>query len=80
MMSFDQFLKEVCEIPVDKLSQYERWVAMYRERLKTNISGPEDPSPAPFLESLGSIHAAGRIPWSRDRFLPPSVQAGRGNE
>ena len=54
MMSFNQFLKEVCEIPVDKLSQYERWVAMYRERLKTNISGPEDPSPAPFLESLGS--------------------------
>src|SRR5271157_2679459 len=53
MMSFSQFLKEVCDIPADKLSQYERWVAMYRERLTSRSSSSEDPSPAPFLESLG---------------------------
>ncbi|MGO9309609.1 MAG: integron integrase [Spirochaetia bacterium] len=51
-MSFSQFLKDVCDIPQDKLSRYERWVAMYRERLKGTVS-PEGPSSAPFLESLG---------------------------
>jgi integron integrase len=53
MMSFSQFLKEVCEIPPDKLAQYERWVAMYLERLKSTCVSSEDASPAPFLESLG---------------------------
>ncbi len=53
MMSFSQFLREVCDVPPDKLSQYERWIAMYRERLTSQSSSSEDPSPAPFLESLG---------------------------
>ena len=35
MMSFSQFLKDVCEIPVGKITYYERWVAMYLDRLKS---------------------------------------------
>ncbi len=53
MMSFPQFLKEVCEVPPDKVTNYTHWVEMYRERLKTTISRSDDTSPAPFLESLG---------------------------
>jgi hypothetical protein len=32
MMSFSQFLKDVCEIPVGRIAYYERWVAMYLYR------------------------------------------------
>jgi len=53
MMSFSQFLKDVCDIPSDKLAAYERWVTMYLARMKSNSSKLEDVSPAPFLESLG---------------------------
>jgi integron integrase len=53
MMSFSQFLKDVGEVPLDKITQYERWVTMYRDRLKSTSSSSEDSSPAPFLESLG---------------------------
>jgi integron integrase len=53
MMSFAQFLKEIGDIPVDKVPQYEHWVTMYRERRKAAVSMHEDPFPAPFLESLG---------------------------
>jgi integron integrase len=53
MMSFSLFLRDVYDIPSDKLADYERWVAMYRERLKSNSSEPENASPVPFLESLG---------------------------
>lgn len=53
IMTFSQFLKDICEIPADKLTRYERWVAMYQDRLRSTSVNGEDPSPAPFLESLG---------------------------
>lgn len=53
MMSFPQFLREICEIPADRMPQYERWVALYLERRKTSASLQAGQSPAPFLESLG---------------------------
>jgi integron integrase len=48
MTSFAQFLRVVCEIPVERVPHYERWVAMYLQHRQRNMSvhasGPATPS------------------------------------
>jgi integron integrase len=53
MMSFPEFLREICDIPADRVPEYQRWVAVYLEQRKAAAAGQTGPFAGPFLESLG---------------------------
>ena len=74
MMSFPQFLKDVCELPPAKVISYERWVAMYLEHRRRFASLDAHKSSEPCRQTGREQAPAGSLPGPFLESLGPKVE------